>query len=71
MKIKRGTVVVIKDQWDKSGRVGIVLGDPLFVKQWWVPVLFRDQEDPTFYKLAGIEPLTINLPDAESAKENL
>lgn len=62
MNIRRGTVVVIKDGWDKAGRVGIALGSPVFVKQEWVPVLFRDAEDPDFYKLAGLEPLIVRLP---------
>lgn len=62
MNIRRGTVVVIKDGWDKAGRVGIALGSPVFVKQEWAPVLFRDAEDPDFYKLAGLEPLIVRLP---------
>lgn len=66
MKIRRGTVVVIKDGWDKAGRVGIALGSPVFVKQDWVPVLFRDAEDPDFYKAEGLEPLVVRLPDAEA-----
>ena len=65
MKIKRGTVVVIKTEWHDAGRVGVALGPPVFVKQWWVPVLFRDAEDPDFFKLAGVEPLVVKLPSKE------
>ncbi len=62
MKIRKGSVVVIKDGWDQSGRVGIALGSPVYVQQWWVPILFRDAEDPDFFKLAGLETLVVRLP---------
>lgn len=62
MKIRKGTVVVVKDGWDKAGRVGVALGSPVFVQQEWVPVLFRDAEDPDFFKLAGLEPLVVKVP---------
>lgn len=61
-KIRRGTVLVIKDQWDGAGRVGVALGIPVFVRQEWVPILFRDAEDPDFFKLAGLEPLVVKAP---------
>ncbi len=67
MKIRRGTMVVIKDGWDKAGRVGVALGSPVFVKQWWIPILFRDAEDPDFFKAAGIEVLVVKLPPAEGS----
>lgn len=66
MKIKKGTVIVVKQEWDRAGRVGIALGSPVFVKQWWVPVLFRDDEDPDFFKLAGLEILVVKLPHGPS-----
>lgn len=70
MKIRKGSVVVIKEGWDKAGRVGICLGSPVFVQQWWVPILFRDAEDPDFFKAAGIETLIVRLPPEPQAPEN-
>lgn len=64
MKIKRGSVVVIKEGWDKTGLVGVALGSPVFVGQWWVPVLFRGDEDPEFFKMTGLEILVVKLPAA-------
>ena len=46
----------IRDGWDEGGRIMQVLGDAFYVNgQFWYPVLFLDEEDPTFFKSAGIE----------------
>lgn len=66
VKIRRGTVMVIRDGWDKAGRVGVALGAPVYVGQDWVPILFRDDEDPDFYKLAGLEVLIVKAPPRPS-----
>lgn len=29
---------------------GIVLGEPVFCEQWWIPVLWEDEDDPGFFK---------------------
>lgn len=68
MKIKKGTILVIRQGWEGTGRVGIALGAPVYVQQWWVPILFRDGEDPTFFKAAGLEPLVVKLPEQPKEK---
>lgn len=44
----------IKDGWEGAGREGKVLGDNVDVKQYWTPILFDDEEDPTFHKTDGL-----------------
>ncbi len=44
-----------KEKWDISGKMGTVLGEAIFVKQFWTPVLWDGEEDPDFVKTAGIE----------------
>ena len=53
--MKKGDRVWIKADWYGGGRIGTVLGDPVFVQQEWVPVLWDDEEDPDFHKMAGLE----------------
>jgi hypothetical protein len=51
-------MVRIKVGWEDAGRLGKQLGEPVFVQQWWTPVLWDDEEDPTFHKTAGLEEVT-------------
>jgi hypothetical protein len=44
-----------KTGWDVEGRSCTVLGEPVFVLQNWTPVLWDDEEDPTFVKSAALE----------------
>lgn len=62
MKIKRGTLIKIKPNWEDEGKVGVALGVPVLTKQWWVPVLWADAEDPDFTKLASVEVYVVKLP---------
>lgn len=52
--IYKNCKVGIKEGWDGFGRHGRALAEPVWVEQYWLPVLWDDEEDPTFYKLAGI-----------------
>ena len=45
----------IKLGWLGEGRVGQILGSPIWVEQWWVPVKWHDEDDPAFCKAAGLE----------------
>ena len=47
--------VRIKKNWGDAGRVGTQLGEPVFVLQWWTPLVWDDEEDPDFHKTAGLE----------------
>lgn len=47
-------VVAISDGWCDAGKIAIKLGEPIMVGQWWTPVLFDDEEDPCFFKTAGL-----------------
>lgn len=47
--------IVVRDGWVDAGRVGIALGTSIFVEQWWTPVLWADEDDPTFFKTAGLK----------------
>lgn len=44
----------IKDGWHEAGKECSVLGPPIMCAQLWTPVLFDDQEDPEFFKSAGL-----------------
>lgn len=46
--------VIIKDGWEGAGKTGIQLASIVFCGQWWVPVLWDGEEDPTFHKLRGL-----------------
>ena len=48
IEIRRG------DNWLREGRKGTAVGEPVFVLQNWLPVLWDDEEDPTFSKLGAI-----------------
>jgi len=45
----------IKSGWDKAGKEGDVLGDNIFVKQWWTPIKWDDEEDPDFIKTLALD----------------
>jgi hypothetical protein len=52
---KRGDVAKIKVGWEHGGRDMLVLGPAVFLEQWWVPVKWPYEDDPTFHKEAGLE----------------
>ena len=46
----------IKKGWLGHGRAGKVVGVPVWAgDQWWVAVIFDDEEDPKFNKARGLE----------------
>ncbi len=47
----------IKEGWEGFGKSGRALGEPVWVEQFWLPVLWDDEENPEFHKLAGIDML--------------
>jgi|GEM_PF-5438021 len=56
--------VVIKKGWEGAGRIGYTLG-PLGVMvqgQRWTPVLWNDEEDPDWHKMAGLEVVPVSAP---------
>jgi len=57
--------VRIKKGWEGAGRAGTRLGLDVFVEQGWAPVLWDDEEDPTFFKSAGLaeKPSTMDLAE--------
>ena len=48
-------IAQIKEKWDGAGKIVNVVGPPLFLGQWWVPILWPDMEDPDFIKAAALE----------------
>lgn len=59
MIIKKDAIIKLKDGWSRSGEddseiTGRVLGDPVYAEQWWTPVLWSDEDDPTFVKSAAV-----------------
>lgn len=52
--LKDGDKVQIKYGWCNDGRKGSVVGCPVFIEQWWIPILWDDEEDPDFHKDAGL-----------------
>ena len=52
--------IKIKQGWEDAGVTGVAVGEPVFVRQFWLPVLWDDHEDPTFHKLAGIETISMD-----------
>jgi hypothetical protein len=48
LRIRRG--------WQEAGKRGVRLGPDVYVGgQPWTPVLWDDEDDPTFHKAAGVE----------------
>lgn len=52
---KNLALVRIRKGWEGAGRIGRVLGNAVMVQQWWTPVLWEDEDDPNFFKTAGLE----------------
>lgn len=53
-----GSKVRIKVGWHDSSRAGVALGPAITLpggSQKWVPVLWDDEEDPDFFKEAGLD----------------
>lgn len=48
--------VKIKKGWENEGKTGKTVGNISFLKQDWTPVLWDNEEDPEFFKTAGLEP---------------
>lgn len=56
MTRKRG---VVKEGWYDAGRTLTILGKSVTVKNMeWLPIVFDNEEDPTFHKTTSIRPLT-------------
>lgn len=55
MDFKKDDVAVIKKGVMGEGTELVVLGDPVFKDQWWVPVAVPNEEDPTFFKAIHLE----------------
>jgi len=52
---KCGDVAVVREHWEGAGSTFDVIGPAVFVKQWWVPIIDKDDEsEPTFHKEAGL-----------------
>jgi len=50
----KGVRFQIRDGWHDAGKRMTALGPPVFVGQEWLPVELDDEDDPTFFKLAGL-----------------
>lgn len=49
-------IIQIKEGWMCAGRIGKALGDAVLVYGiMWVPVLWDEDEDPEWHKLAGLD----------------
>ena len=45
----------MKEGWFEAGKTGVILAEPVFVNQYWTPVLWDDEEDPDFCKTAALD----------------
>jgi len=54
-QFKRGVRVRVKPDWAEAHQHGEVLCAAVYVSQWWVPVLWDGEEDPDWFKAAGLE----------------
>lgn len=54
---KAGDTAGLKIGWYGYPKEFKVLGPAVFVQQWWVPILDPDDEDPSFFKEAGLDKL--------------
>jgi len=54
--MNNGDRVQIRVGWEHAGRQGLAIGQPVFIQQWWLAVLWDDEEDPDFHKLSGLMP---------------
>jgi len=51
----KGTRIRIKPDWEDGGKLGTIIGDDVFIEQWWTPVKMDDEDDPNWHKTAGLE----------------
>ncbi len=58
--------VAIKADWYDAKKKAVQVGPPVFVEQWWVPVLWEDEEDPDFHKAAGLDGVVFPSPSTEA-----
>jgi len=49
-----GDKVKIREGWDQEDREGVVLGDPVWVSQPWVPVKWDEEPIPVLFQEAGL-----------------
>ena len=48
--------VRIKEGWEGEGKSAVQIGGPSVVNgQFWTPVVFENEEEPEFFKTAGLE----------------
>jgi len=52
---RKGDIVQVKKGFFSSEIQTEVLGPPIFVRQWWVPILDTTTEEPNFFKAASLE----------------
>src|SRR3990167_3493636 len=64
----KGCKVRIKEDWEGAYRIGQALGEPVFVEQDWLPVLWADGE-LDWHKLAGIERFVEPSPPSQGMSE--
>ena len=55
--------------WGDGGRLGVQIGPSILVGQSWTPVLWDGDEDPDFYKTAGLEQRTERWEPVKGAVE--
>ncbi|KKN96792.1 hypothetical protein LCGC14_0164360 [marine sediment metagenome] len=46
--------VRVKGNYDTGGRLGWQIGPEIYAEQWWIPVLWDDDEDPDCFKKVGL-----------------
>lgn len=65
------SAVRIRQGWYEAGRTGVRLGPDVHVGgQFWIPVLWDDEDDPTFHKAAGLIEEPGVIPSAMGATED-
>ncbi len=50
-----GEEIIVKSGWLDAGHKGTVIGPSVLVGQWWVPVLWYNEEDPDWIKFSAVE----------------
>jgi len=63
--------VRVKEGYGEYGKVGVQLGPSVWVEQSWTPVLWNDEEDPNWFKTAGLEVMTEFWRPAKAAERVL
>jgi len=56
---QKGDIAEVKKGWDRAGTRFVVLGPAIFQFQWWVPIKDPDEEDPDFFKEAGLRKVNL------------